>query len=478
MERRLGAVVLLVWTGLVWGAQPALVQQQAQAKQQQVELQAQISKLQNQIDSQESSRRDAAHDLKASESQISDINAKLADLQAQTAASNKKLVALRAQTDTEQQQLVQRQTELADQLRAQYASGLSPWTALLSGDDPHTIGRDLAYLGYVSAAQAESVRKVRAGIERLDALRKQTQTQETTLSVLAKETNQQKQALLGQQTERQKVLARIETQLQQQRGEAGRLEKNDARLGTLITGLEAAIAKQAEEARIAEAKRKAEVARKADEARKAEAERQAEATRQAEAARIQVEQARAKSRDAEQEQVVKQQQAAEQQEVVRQQQLAKQQKAAEQQRAIAAVKQKPDDQKKLVVAGLRKGMTYPVRGETIGRFGAQRPDGGGVWRGVVLRSPEGTPVQVISSGKVAYANWLAGFGNIIIVDHGASYLSVYAHNQSLLKQVGDTVSVGDTIATVGATGGQVESGLYFEIRHKGTPVNPLLWLQP
>jgi septal ring factor EnvC (AmiA/AmiB activator) len=78
---------------------------------------------------------------------------------------------------------------------------------------------------------------------------------------------------------------------------------------------------------------------------------------------------------------------------------------------------------------------------------------------------------------VVYSNWLNGFGNIIIMDHGAKYLSVYAYNQALLKQVGETVAAGDAIATVGATGGQVESGLYFEIRHHGTPVNPLLWLR-
>lgn len=469
MQFRLASVVLLAWAGLAWGAQPALVQQQAQAKQQQAQLQAQIAKLQMQIDSQESSRRDAAHDLKASESLISDINAKLANLQAQTASSNKKLDALRVQTDAEQQHLLQRQTELADQLRAQYASGLSPWTALLSGDDPHTIGRDLAYLGYVSAAQAESVRQVRDGIQRLDALRKQTQKQEADLVVLAKESQQQKAALLDQQAERQKVLQRIEVQLQNQRGEAGRLAKNDARLGTLITGLEAAIAKQAEEARLAEVKRKAEVARKAEESRKAEAARQAQARREAQAARLQAEQARADAQNAEQKQAAEQQ--------ATELQLAEQKRlsAVDKPDRIAPV---PNEPQKPVIAGLRKGMTYPVRGETIGRFGTQRPDGGGVWRGVVLRSPEGTPVQVISSGRVAYANWLAGFGNIIIVDHGASYLSVYAHNQSLLKQVGDTVNKGDTIATVGATGGQVEPGLYFEIRHNGTPVNPLLWLQP
>ncbi|HUH59377.1 MAG TPA: peptidoglycan DD-metalloendopeptidase family protein, partial [Candidimonas sp.] len=127
--------------------------------------------------------------------------------------------------------------------------------------------------------------------------------------------------------------------------------------------------------------------------------------------------------------------------------------------------------------GLTKNLPRPVRGDVLGRFGAQRPEGG-VWRGIVLRSPEGTHVRAIASGRVAYASWLSGFGNIIIVDHGKHYLSVYAYNQSLLKGVGDPVGAGDVVATVGATGGQVEPGLYFEIRHQGKPVNPLLWLKP
>lgn len=125
--------------------------------------------------------------------------------------------------------------------------------------------------------------------------------------------------------------------------------------------------------------------------------------------------------------------------------------------------------------GLSRGMRPPVPGEVQGRFGVGRPEGG-TWRGIVLRAAEGTPVQAVASGSVVYANWLRGFGNIIIVDHGNQYLSVYAYNQSLSKQVGDKVDRGETIAAVGATGGQVESGLYFEIRHQGAPVDPAQWL--
>lgn len=489
MRLRFGLVALLTWTGVAWAAPSDLAQQQAQAKQQQTELRNQIKALQTEIQNQESARRDAANALQASESAISDINAKLADLGKQTTVVQRELDVLKRQTTQEQSQLSQRQDELGDQLRAQYASGLSPWTALLSGDDPRTIGRDMAYLGYISAAQAQAVLQVRQGIARLADLRKKTQAHETELLDLAASSNQQKQALQEQQAERQVVLQRIEAQLKQQRGQAGRLAQNDQRLGELISGLEATMARLAEEARIAEQKRRAEAARKAEQARLAaiarqraldeqrEQARQAELTaraaqerarrerdtQEAEQARLQVEQARAQAKAAEDAQIEEQ----------RQQRLAAQQAAADRARLDQQGRERAAS-----AAGLSKGRPHPVRGsDVLGRFGAQRPDGG-VWRGVVLRSPEGTPVHVISGGKVAYSNWLSGFGNIIIVDHGAGYLSVYAHNQSLLKQVGDTVAAGDTIATVGATGGQVEPGLYFEIRHNGVPVNPLLWLTP
>src|SRR5699024_12001143 len=117
----------------------------------------------------------------------------------------------------------------------------------------------------------------------------------------------------------------------------------------------------------------------------------------------------------------------------------------------------------------------PASGPVQGRFGAERPEGG-AWPGIVIRAPEGSQVRAVAPGRVAYVDWLSGFGNIMIVDHGEQTMSVYAYNQGLLKEVGDRVEAGDAIATVGSTGGQVEPGLYFELRQAGKPVNPELWL--
>ena len=111
----------------------------------------------------------------------------------------------------------------------------------------------------------------------------------------------------------------------------------------------------------------------------------------------------------------------------------------------------------------------------MARFGTDRPEGG-MWRGVLIKAPDGAPVHAVGGGTVVYANWLRGFGNLLIVDHGEQYLSVYAYNQSLLKQVGDTIRPGDTVALAGSTGGQVDSALYFEIRHRGAAVDPLAFL--
>jgi len=118
-----------------------------------------------------------------------------------------------------------------------------------------------------------------------------------------------------------------------------------------------------------------------------------------------------------------------------------------------------------------------VRGELTRRFGAPRGAVGTEAKGVFIRAPEGQPVRAIAGGKVVYADWMRGFGNLLIVDHGEAYLSVYANNESLLKQVGESVALGDTIATTGASGGNEESGLYFELRHLGRAFDPLRWVK-
>jgi septal ring factor EnvC (AmiA/AmiB activator) len=126
---------------------------------------------------------------------------------------------------------------------------------------------------------------------------------------------------------------------------------------------------------------------------------------------------------------------------------------------------------------LRGRLSLPVRGELTGRFGAPRGAAGTESKGVFIRAPEGQPVRAVASGQVVYADWMRGFGNLLIVDHGEAYLSIYANAESLLRQVGDVVEYGEAVATTGASGGNEETGLYFELRHLGRAFDPLRWVK-
>ncbi|HEX5418533.1 MAG TPA: peptidoglycan DD-metalloendopeptidase family protein [Gammaproteobacteria bacterium] len=121
-------------------------------------------------------------------------------------------------------------------------------------------------------------------------------------------------------------------------------------------------------------------------------------------------------------------------------------------------------------------LAWPVRGKLVGDYG--QPIGGGPVRrdGVLFASPKGTPVRAIYHGRVAFADWLPGQGLLIVIDHGDGYMSLYGHNEALLKEAGDWVMPGEPIAEVGETGGEPEPALYFEICHNGKPLNPHNWI--
>jgi septal ring factor EnvC (AmiA/AmiB activator) len=125
---------------------------------------------------------------------------------------------------------------------------------------------------------------------------------------------------------------------------------------------------------------------------------------------------------------------------------------------------------------LKGRLRLPVRGELANRFGTPRQDSGLTTKGVFIRAHEGDEVRVVANGEVVYADWMRGFGNLLIVDHGAGYMTIYGNNEAVLKRPGDAVRAGDVVATVGATGGNEAPGLYFEMRHLGQPFDPLSWV--
>ena len=121
------------------------------------------------------------------------------------------------------------------------------------------------------------------------------------------------------------------------------------------------------------------------------------------------------------------------------------------------------------------GLGWPVAGNLLASFGGRLPDGRRS-DGVLIAAPAGTAIKAVADGTVVFADWMTGYGNILIVDHGNGYMSLYAHNDALLREAGDVVKRGETLATVGSSGGQASPALYFELRRNGAPVNPSGWL--
>ena len=440
------ALALLALAGAPLAAPDAedLTNRRSVVERQRADLRARIQTLQKELDAREAVRKEAADALKSSEVAISQTTRRLKELATQLKKARSELDELKKQIQRQQGLLVQRREELSDQLRRQYAGGLSPWAALLSGDDPQALSRHLAYLDYVSRARAKAVAELKIEIERLAQLEARLDIRQKEVARWVEETTQQRSLLETQKKERATVLARIEGQIQAQRSEAVRLGQDDQRLGGLIDSLGGQIqaAQQAERAaQMAEQAERAEEAKRAEQRRLAEEQKRNTLALQAQEER-QIELAR---------------------------RAALEQERKESARAAEAASTPKSGE------GLKKGLRWPLRGTLMARFGTNRPEGG-IWRGVLIKASDGTPVAAVGGGTVVYSNWLRGFGNLLIVDHGEQYLSVYAYNQSLLKQVGDSVRAGDTLALAGSTGGQVDSALYFEIRHRGAAVNPLTFL--
>ena len=144
-------------------------------------------------------------------------------------------------------------------------------------------------------------------------------------------------------------------------------------------------------------------------------------------------------------------------------------------RALERVEKFPSDSKD-AFAKLRGKLAWPVGGRLIASYGQVRA-GGVKWDGVLVSGSQGAPVRAVYHGRVIYADWLSGLGLLTIIDHGEGYLSLYGHNDRLYKEVGERVTAGDTIATVGDSGGRQTPALYFEIRKGGRPVDPRPWFR-
>ncbi|MFZ2267414.1 MAG: peptidoglycan DD-metalloendopeptidase family protein [Azonexus sp.] len=402
------------------------------------ELRSRIEGLRKDLNSSEESKADAGDRLHESERQISRLQRELLELTEQRNSIEKRQKSLELQSQELGSTLIQQQAQLEKLLYKQYLRGTpDSLQLLLNGNDPNQMARDLHYMSAIALARAELMGEINATMDRKKALAEDAKERADELQEVAAQQQQRHAELQKQREEHKKLYAQISDKVKAQRKEIGNLQQNEKRLTQLIDRLAKILATQAAQAALAA---RAEAARAAEVARLAEANRHKPkpGNDSKEPPRIvqNTEPARPKPVEAEN----------------RYEPVASDGSFARQ----------------------KGSLRLPVRGAVAGRFGTPR-DGGGTWRGLFIKAGNGSEVKAVAGGRVVFADWMRGFGNLLIVDHGDAYLSIYGNNDSLLKQVGQAVKGGETVATVGNSGGNPDSGLYFELRHQGQPIDPMKW---
>lgn len=412
--RRLLVLLLLFWL-------PGAGAGEAENRQSELEaLKRRLQTLQQAFRDTQAHRKEAADELRQSERAISSTLRQLRELDDERQRAEGSLQTLGQQEEATAARIRAQQARLAQALRAAYRRGEGDALRLiLNGADPNQTARDLRYLAHLSRAQHAMIEALRADQARLAELQQQTARESARLAELkaARETEQKR--LLADKRARERTLQKLSAQIQRQRREISSLQRDERALTQLVERLNRLMAQQAER----------------------------------EAARARAQQAKKKP-------------------------VVEKDAAARLRGPVAVNTETPQTfRSNQPFSRLKGSLRLPVAGELMNRFGAPREGGGLTWKGLFIRAAEGSAVKAIAAGQVVFAEWLRGFGNLIIVDHGEGYMSLYSNNESLYKQVGERVQAGDAIASVGNSGGQPESGLYFEMRHQSRPVNPLLWVK-
>ena len=380
------------------------------------ELRGRIEKLQKQLSEKEETRAEAADSLKESEQAISQVNRRLHDLSNEQRAAQAEVAVQDGQMRVLEKRIAGEKARIEKTLRNRYITGRQDTLKMiLNGEDPAALARQLHYYSYISRARSELVRQVNADVAELAELKQESQKKADEISRLKDQEADGKKQLQAEQAKRKQVLAKLSNQIAGQRKQISRLQQNEQRLTRLVEEINRLLAKK----RAEEAKRRAD----------------------AEAA------ARAR------------------------------QKAGKEPAPVERNEDVSDDSLAgKAFSSLKGRLKLPVRGELANRFGSPREAGGLSWKGLFIRADIGETVRAIADGRVVFADWLRGFGNLLILDHGGGYMSLYGYNESLLKAVGEVIKSGDQIAQVGNTGGNQDSGLYFELRFQSKPLDPMNWV--
>ncbi len=430
--------------------------QKQQAEQERAELRKKLDALKTDIAKTEKAHGHASDALAESEKAISNANRSLRELAAEQQRTRQHLEALSKSEQELEAAVAQQRARLEKMLREQYVAGHDDRVRLLlSGDNPNRIAREMRYLGYVSAEQMKAIAELQQNLEAIEANKADAEETRAALDDIEAEQREQKALLEKEKGKRKALVTQLSSKLGEQRRQAGSLARDEERLSALVDRLAVLIAQQ----------RKAdeEEARRRARARAEAKEREAREAREKLAAKSRTEdKGKADARDG-------------MPDNAKVPPVAKGAPAKEARKPADELAELPPPPDGNAFAGQRGKLKLPVRGELVATFGAKRADGP-AWKGIFIKAAEGSEVHAAGAGEVVFADWMRGFGNLLIVDHGGQYLSIYGNNQAVLKRPGDRVKAGDVVATVGNSGGNEQSGLYFEMRHQGRAIDPLSWI--
>ena len=397
---------------------PAPAQNQRETEKKLQRLRGELKDIARERRKLEDARGEAARKLREADEQVGKSSRSLSETMTALQREEAALAQLQQQRDEMRQRLGQQRQQLTALVRASYQMGSdAPLKVLLSQDRVADANRALAYHRYLQGDRARRIASLGTELKALDELERDIAARRAQLDA----TRNQQRAKVETLTRDRKTNAALTADLDQRYKDRSAREKalgQDARsLETLLANLRAAAARAAAE-------------------------------RRAEARRVAAEQAA--------------------------------QKKAAVARAPGNKPSPSNTSPRPVVANAPAlkvgGLGWPLSGNLLARFGGRMPDGRSS-AGVLIGAPTGSTVTAVADGSVVFSEWMTGYGLILIVDHGNGYMSLYAHNESLLRDVGDKVRRGDAVAKVGTSGGQGTSALYFELRRNGQPVDPSSWLQ-
>ncbi len=429
-------------------------QRQRELQGEQQELKQQLGRLKRQLMASEASRTEAADALAASEAAISKANRRLRELGDERKLVERQIESLQQRSRSVTANQSRQQAQLAESLRQHYQLTLrDPFQAFLAGDNPADLARDAEYFGYLSRAASARIGELRERRTELEHLEEESRQKRDELSNIAEDENRNRADLVAEQARRKVAMERLSRQIATQRQSIEKLERDEKRLSALIDQLSKVLAEQSRRTADTEAARKAREGASKPGRAPVPSPAQSSAPPSAQPSALPPAQPSLQPPA---------------------------QPPAEPPTRMPPVRRDAEPAPGNQFAQMRGRLPLPVAGEITGRFGAPRKvEGAGTaptWKGIFIKAPAGTGVRAVATGQVVFADWLRGFGNLMVIDHGEGFLSVYGNNESLLRNVGDRVAVGDVVAAVGNTGGIEQTGLYFELRFQGRPFDPLNWV--